>query len=85
MRMETMMNNLGFHVYESNAAINWETEMVTINLMSALSWKKHQGPIKLYCNTDYYNILKKWKEDSKKFARISVICVQDIHNFVKNL
>jgi len=59
-----MMNNLGIHIYESNAAINWETEMVTINLISALSWKKYQGPIKLYCNTDYYNILKKWGVDS---------------------
>lgn len=57
------MNNLGIHVFEQIDDLEWESELVGFNLLSALSWKKFHGPVHLYCNTTYLNTLKKWGVD----------------------
>jgi hypothetical protein len=54
------MNKLGVHVFEQYGDLNWELEIVTFNLISALSWKRFQGPIHLYCNQEFLNTLEKW-------------------------
>lgn len=57
------MNNLGIHVFEQSDILEWENELVSFNLLSALSWKYFEGPIHLYCNTTYLNTLKRWGVD----------------------
>jgi hypothetical protein len=57
------MNNIGIHIFEQNNPLEWEIEIVSINLLSALSWKRFHGPIHLYCNEIYYDTLKKWGVD----------------------
>jgi hypothetical protein len=57
------LTDLGIHVFEQNGPFNWELEIVAINLLSLLSWKKFHGPIHLYCNEEYLRTLKKWGVD----------------------
>jgi hypothetical protein len=57
------MNDLGIHVFEQHEILEWEIELVTFNLLSALSWKRFHGPIHLYCNKTYLETLKKWGVD----------------------
>jgi len=58
------LNDLGIHVFEKNGKLEWELELLTINLLSALSWKNFHGPIKLFCNTEYKQALSYWGIDT---------------------
>ena len=55
--------NLGIHVFEE-LDLDWEEEIICINLLSILSWKRFHGPIQIYCNTKYKQTLQKWGLDS---------------------
>jgi hypothetical protein len=57
------LTDLGIHVFEQNGTLDWELEIVSINLLSLLSWKRFHGPIHLYCNDEYLQTLKKWGVD----------------------
>jgi hypothetical protein len=54
---------LGVHVFEKRGPIEWEDEMLAVNLLSILSWKKFHGPIHLYTNEEYLETLRKWGID----------------------
>lgn len=58
------MNNLGIHIFEQHTQLDWEIELISFNLLSALSWKEFQGPIHLYCNTMFLETLKRWGVDT---------------------
>jgi hypothetical protein len=58
------LNDLGIHVFEKGNKLDWELELLTVNLLSALSWKNFHGPIKLYCNTGYKEAITYWGIDS---------------------
>ena len=58
------LNNLGIHVFEQTKDLDWEREMLFVNLLSALTWKKYQGPIHLYCNKRYLETLRIWGIDT---------------------
>jgi len=50
----------GIHVFETNGPIKWQSQLAAIQLLSALSWKRHHGPIVLYTNEEWLNVLKTW-------------------------
>lgn len=56
--------DLGIHVFEKNNKLDWEMEILIVNLLSALTWKNFHGPIKMFCNKEYYEILKKYGIDT---------------------
>lgn len=53
----------GVHVFEKLGPIEWEDELIAIQAISALTWKKHHGRIELYCNEEHLESLKKWGVD----------------------
>jgi len=58
------MNNLGIYIFDQTSDLDYEIEIISFNLLSALSWINFQGPIHLYCNTRYLETLKKWGVDT---------------------
>ena len=53
----------GVHIFEKLGPIEWEDELIAIQAISALSWKKFHGRIELYCNQEHLESLKKWGVD----------------------
>lgn len=53
----------GVHIFEKLGPIEWEDELIAIQVISALSWKKFHGRIELYCNEEHLESLKKWGVD----------------------
>lgn len=53
----------GVHIFEKLGPIEWEDELIAIQAISALSWKKFHGRIELYCNEEHLESLKKWGVD----------------------
>lgn len=53
----------GVHIFEKRGPIDWEDELIAIQALSALSWKKFHGRIELYCNESHLESLKKWGVD----------------------
>ena len=53
----------GVHIFEKLGPIEWEDELIAVQAISALSWKKFHGRIELYCNQEHLNSLKKWGVD----------------------
>jgi hypothetical protein len=53
----------GIHIFEKLGPIEWEDELIAIQAISALSWKKFHGRIELYCNEEHLKSLKKWGVD----------------------
>lgn len=53
----------GIHIFEKLGPINWEDELIAIQALSALTWKKYHGRIELYCNEEHLESLKKWGVD----------------------
>ena len=53
----------GVHIFEKLGPIEWEDELIAIQAISALTWKKHHGRIELYCNEEHLESLKKWGVD----------------------
>ncbi len=53
----------GIHVFEKNGPIEWEPMLAAIQLISALSWKKHHGRIELYANEEWLDVLRKYGID----------------------
>ena len=53
----------GVHIFEKLGPIEWEDELIVIQAISALSWKKFHGRIELYCNEEHLESLKKWGGD----------------------
>lgn len=52
------MEILGIHVFEKRGELEWESEMVSIQALSALAWKKFHGKIFLYTNLQWLEVLK---------------------------
>jgi hypothetical protein len=71
------MEILGIHVFEQRGPIEWEEQMLAVNLLSALSWKKHHGKIHLYTNEKYLETLKKWGID-KVYDKIDTTTLSQI-------
>lgn len=59
-----MSNQLGVHIFYQSKSLNYEEEIISFSLLSAISWKKHMGPIILYCNKTYLETIKKYNVDS---------------------
>ena len=58
------MNEItGVHIFEKLGPIEWEDELIAIQALSALTWKKYHGRIDLYCNEEHLESLKKWGVD----------------------
>ena len=53
----------GIHIFEKLGPIDWEDELIAIQALSALTWKKYHGRIELYCNEEHLESLKKWGVD----------------------
>lgn len=53
----------GVHIFEKLGPIDWEDELIVIQALSALTWKKYHGRIELYCNEEHLESLKKWGVD----------------------
>jgi hypothetical protein len=53
----------GVHIFEKLGPIEWEDELIAIQAISALSWKKFHGRVELYCNEEHLESLKKWGID----------------------
>jgi hypothetical protein len=67
----------GVHVFEKLGPIEWEDELIAIQVISALTWKKHHGRIELYCNEEHLESLKKWGAD-KIYDKIDTSLIDDI-------
>lgn len=63
---------LGIHVWRKSKNTKYDDIMLGVCLLSILSWKKFQGPIKLYTNHNYLDDLKKWKLD-QYYDSISIL------------
>jgi hypothetical protein len=57
------LNNLGVHIFEKTGPLMWETDLLSMNLISALTWKTLHGPVHLYCNSEYKYLLETWGID----------------------
>lgn len=57
------LNRLGVHVFEKTKDIPYENHVLVINMLSILTWKLFHGPVIIYCNTEYKNLLEKWGID----------------------
>jgi hypothetical protein len=57
------MDILVVHVFEKRGPIEWEEALISIALLSAMSWKKYHGRIALYTNEEYLESLRKWGVD----------------------
>jgi hypothetical protein len=53
----------GVHIFEKLGPIEWEDELIAIQALSVLTWKKYHGRIELYCNEEHLESLKKWGVD----------------------
>ena len=71
------MSNLGVHVYYLENNLSWEFEKICVSFLSAMSWKKYMGPIHLYCNKNYLEILKKWGVD-KIYDKIDTTVLENL-------
>lgn len=58
-----IQNNLGIHVFEKHGKLDWELELLSMSLLSALSWKKFHGDIHLYANKEYLDLISLWGLD----------------------
>lgn len=72
-----MKEILGVHVYEKRGPIEWEEELLAVNLLSILSWKRFHGRIHLYTNDEYLETLKKWGID-KLYDKIDTQTLKQI-------
>lgn len=59
-----IQNKLGIHVFEKHGNLDWELELLSMSLLSALSWKKYCGDIHLYTNKEYLDLITKWGLDN---------------------
>jgi hypothetical protein len=66
----------GVHIFEKLGPIEWEDELIVIQAISALTWKKHHGRIELYCNEEHLESLKKWGVD-KIYDKIDTILLTE--------
>jgi len=58
-----IQNNSGIHVFEKHGKLDWELELLSMSLLSALSWKKFHGDIHLYANKEYLDTISLWGLD----------------------
>jgi hypothetical protein len=72
-----MKEVLGIHVYEKRGPILWEDELLAVNLLSILSWKRFHGRIHLYTNEEYLETLQKWGID-KLYDKIDTTTLKQI-------
>lgn len=54
----------GYHIYTKNKDFGEYHEIdILVNVASCIHWKKHYGPIKLYCNQEFLDYLKEYDAD----------------------
>jgi len=71
----------GVHIFEKLGPINWEDELIAIQALSALTWKKYHGRIELYCNEEHLESLKKWGID-KLYDKIDTELLKELPTYV---
>lgn len=57
------MEITGIHVFEKRGPIEWEDQIVSLQALSALSWRKFHGKIKLYTNPEWLAVLRERNVD----------------------
>lgn len=71
----------GVHIFEKLGEIQWEDELIAIQALSALTWKRHHGRIELYCNEAHLESLKKWGVD-ELYDKIDTQFLENIPHYV---
>lgn len=67
-----------YHVFFKNKNVEEYHEInLLTNLLSCLSWKKHYGPIKLFCNEEFFDYIKIYNLD-KVYDEIHVVDLNQI-------
>jgi len=69
----------GYHVFYQSKEIDGEFEEINylVQIASILFWKKNEGKISLYCNSEYLNFIKKWGIDIL-YDEINTECLDKI-------
>ena len=69
----------GYHVFYQSKEIDGEFEEINylVQIASILFWKKNEGKMSLYCNSEYLNFIKKWGIDDL-YDEINTECLDKI-------